>query len=157
MKFKLLFAVCICFALIGCTGLGGLKPRQITMLKQEGFTYNADEGWSLKLNDPLLFGFDKIESSPESIKQIEGLSTKLHKYKLEQLRIVGYTDDIGQEAYNLKLSQQRAEYISSIFLQNGFKPINIKTLGRGSENPIVPNDSDENRANNRRVSIIIVP
>lgn len=155
-QFKLILIAGLCIFLSGCLTLGGLKHKQISMLKEEGFK-PTEEGWAFGLHDPLLFGFDKIESSPESIEHLTKLSERLLKYKLDHLKIVGYTDDIGNEDYNLNLSKQRAAYISSIFVEHGFKDTNVESVGRGSHQPLVPNTSDENRATNRRVSIIVLP
>jgi outer membrane protein OmpA-like peptidoglycan-associated protein len=70
---------------------------------------------------------------------------------------VGHTDDIGNPEYNQKLSEERAQSVAGIFLNEGFKQTNLNVIGRGSNQPFVPNTSDENRASNRRVAIIIIP
>lgn len=155
-KLKLIFIASLCIFLSGCLTFGSLKHRQINMLTEEGFK-PTEEGWAFGLHDPLLFGFDKIESSPESLTHLTHLSKQLLKYKLNRLKIVGYTDDIGNEEYNLNLSKQRAVYISSIFVEHGFKNTDVESVGRGANQPLVPNTTDENRATNRRVSIIVLP
>ena len=76
---------------------------------------------------------------------------------MHKLKIVGHTDDIGSPEYNQKLSEERAQSVSTIFINQAFKPNNLTVIGRGSSQPFIPNTSDENRANNRRVTIIIIP
>ena len=53
--------------------------------------------------------------------------------------------------------QCHAQSVAGIFLNEGFKQTNLNVIGRGSNQPFVPNTSDENRASNRRVAIIIIP
>ena len=105
----------------------------------------------------LLFDFNKANIKPEHVQEINRLAKQLNKYDLHKLKIVGHTDDIGHPEYNQKLSEERAQSVASIFVQQGFKQNDLTVLGRGSSQPFVPNTSDENRANNRRVAVIIIP
>jgi outer membrane protein OmpA-like peptidoglycan-associated protein len=125
------------------------------MLKKEGFVL-TEEGWSLGLPERLLFDFNKSDIKPENGKEIIRLAKQLNKYDLQKLKIVGHTDDIGNPEYNQKLSEERAQSVAGIFLNEGFKQTNLNVIGRGSNQPFVPNTSDENRASNRRVAIIII-
>ena len=105
----------------------------------------------------LLFDFNKANIKPEHVQEINRLAKQLNKYDLHTLKIVGHTDDSGNPEYNQKLSEERAQSVASIFVQQGFKQNDLTVLGRGSSQPFVPNTSDENRANNRRVAVIIIP
>ena len=105
----------------------------------------------------LLFDFNKANIKPEHVQEINRLAKQLNKYDLHKLKIVGHTDDIGHPEYNQKLSEDRAQSVASIFVQQGFKPNDLTVIGRGSSQPFAPNTSDENRANNRRVAVIIIP
>ena len=105
----------------------------------------------------LLFDFNKANIKPEHGQKINRLAKQLNKYDLHKLKIVGHTDDIGNPEYNQKLSEERAQSVASIFVQQGFKQNDLTAVGRGSSQPFVPNTSDENRASNRRVAVIIIP
>ena len=105
----------------------------------------------------LLFDFNKANIKPEHVQEINSLAKQLNKYDLHKLKIVGHTDDIGNPEYNQKLSEERAQSVASIFVQQGFKQNDLTVVGRGSSQPFVPNTSDENRASNRRVAVIIIP
>ncbi len=144
----------LCLTLAGCLSFGPFKYRQVKMLKKEGFVL-TEEGWSLGLPERLLFDFNKSDFKPENGKEIIRLAKQLNKYDLQKLKIVGHTDDIGNPEYNQKLSEERAQSVAGIFLKEGFKQTNLNVIGRGSNQPFVPNTSDENRASNRRVAIII--
>lgn len=153
---KISFLAMICIALSGCLSFGPLKYKQVRMLKKEGFVL-TDEGWTLGLPERLLFDFDKTEIQPTHEQEISRLSRQLQKYDLQKVKIVGHTDNIGAPQYNLKLSQERAQSVANIFIAHGFKVQNIQIVGRGAEQPLVPNTTEENRAANRRVAVIIIP
>ena len=153
---RISFIALLCLTLAGCLSFGPLKYRQVKMLKKDGFIL-TDEGWSLGLPERLLFDFNKADIKPEHGQKINRLAKQLNKYDLHKLKIVGHTDDIGHPEYNQKLSEERAQSVASIFVQQGFKQNDLTVLGRGSSQPFVPNTSDENRANNRRVAVIIIP
>ena len=153
---RISFIALLCLTLAGCLSFGPLKYRQVKMLKKEGFIL-TDEGWSLGLPERLLFDFNKADIKPEHGQKINRLAKQLNKYDLHKLKIVGHTDDIGHPEYNQKLSEERAQSVASIFVQQGFKQNDLTAVGRGSSQPFVPNTSDENHASNRRVAVIIIP
>lgn len=153
---KLALVLLLSSILSACASWGHLNYKQARMLKKEGFVL-TEEGWSLRLPERLLFGFDSYEIKPAQTDELTRLSTQLQKYKLNKIKIVGHTDDIGDAAYNQTLSEKRATSVSSIFLNTGFQSNNLQTIGRGATQPLVTNTSEENRATNRRVNIIIIP
>lgn len=153
---KLALVLLLSSILSACASWGHLNYKQARMLKKEGFVL-TEEGWSLRLPERLLFGFDSYEIKAEQTDELTRLSTQLQKYKLDKIKVVGHTDDIGDRSYNQTLSEKRANSVSSIFLQTGFQANNLHSIGRGASQPLVANTSDENRATNRRVNIIIIP
>jgi outer membrane protein OmpA-like peptidoglycan-associated protein len=154
--FKILIAVLCCIALSGCLHLGGLNYKQARMLKKQGFELTT-EGWTLALPERLLFGFNQADVKPQYSGEIRQLAQRLKKYHLDHLKIVGYTDDVGSAEYNLQLSKQRAENVAQLFLNQNYTRQDIAIIGRGAANPLLPNTTEENRASNRRVAIVIVP
>jgi outer membrane protein OmpA-like peptidoglycan-associated protein len=85
------------------------------------------------------------------------LAKQLNKYHLDKLKIVGHTDNVGNPEYNLKLSKERAQNVSDIFIAEKFNPANIQIIGKGSDQPLKSNDTEEHKAENRRVAVIIIP
>ena len=142
--------------LTACLSTQGLSKKQVKFLQKEGFVL-TDDGWSLGLPENLLFEFNESELNPKYQDEIVRLARQLTHYKLYKLKVVGHTDDVGKPEYNLELSENRAQSVSQLFFQNGFSANNVQVLGRGAEQPLVPNDSDENRSLNRRVAVVIVP
>jgi outer membrane protein OmpA-like peptidoglycan-associated protein len=153
---KALFISVLLVSLTACLGMGSLNYKQVKMLKKQGFVL-TEEGWSLGLPERLLFNFDQANISDKNRQQVEILAHQLQKYNLKKVRIVGHTDSIGNPEYNLKLSEKRALSVTEIFLENGFKSSDIKTVGRGSTQPINSANTDEAHAENRRVAVIIIP
>ena len=143
-------------ALSDCLSLGYLNYKQTRMLKKQGFTMN-EEGWTLRLPEKLLFGFDQSDIQASQKPALEALSKQLQQYNLNKIKVVGHTDNIGDPSYNQILSKKRASTVSQIFIETGFKTQNIQSMGRGASQPLVENSSEENRALNRRVNIIIIP
>lgn len=142
--------------LSACASLGHLNYKQAHMLKKEGFVLTQD-GWSLGLPERLLFNFNDYTIADQQKVDLIRLSNQLHQYNLNKLKIVGHTDNVGDKAYNQQLSIKRATSVSEVFLSHGFSNKNVYVIGKGSSQPLVDNNSDENRAKNRRVSIIIIP
>lgn len=155
-KIKLFWTGFICLVLSGCLGFGSLNYKQVQMLKQQGFVL-TEEGWSLGLPERLLFEFDQAEISNQNLAKLNRLASQLHQYKLNKVRIVGHTDNIGNPNYNLALSEKRAQSVAQVFMDNQFSTQNIQVIGRGSSQPLTTIDSDEARAENRRVAVIITP
>ncbi|MDQ9950444.1 MULTISPECIES: OmpA family protein [Acinetobacter] len=153
---KLSFIALLCITLAGCLSFGPLKYRQVKLLKKEGFVL-TDEGWTLGLPERLLFDFNNAELKQSHEAELVRLANQLNKYDLNKLKIVGHTDDVGDATYNQKLSEERAQSVANLFLTRGFKKENIYVIGRGSTQPYVPNTTNENRAINRRVAIVVIP
>jgi len=153
---KLSFIALLCITLAGCLSFGPLKYRQVKLLKKEGFVL-TDEGWTLGLPERLLFDFNNAQLKQSHEAELVRLANQLNKYDLNKLKIVGHTDDVGYATYNQKLSEERAQSVANLFLTRGFKKENIYVIGRGSTQPYVPNTTNENRAINRRVAIVVIP
>lgn len=142
--------------LTACMSSSSLTHNQAKILKKEGFELTK-EGWTLGLSDPLLFQINETHLQENQKLYLQRLSIQLLRYDLQKIKIIGHSDDLGNTQYNLLLSQKRAETVKKFFIDKGFKPANILAIGRGSTKPLVPNNSDANRATNRRVNIIITP
>lgn len=153
---KLSFIALLCITLAGCLSFGPLKYRQVKLLKKEGFVL-TDEGWTLGLPERLLFDFNNAQLKQSHQAELVRLANQLNKYDLNKLKIIGHTDDVGDATYNQKLSEERAQSVANLFLTRGFKKENIYVIGRGSTQPYVPNTTNENRAINRRVAIVVIP
>ena len=75
--------------------------------------------------------------------------------KQVKIEIIGHTDNQGSKAYNLDLSHRRANALMNALIRKGISADRLTAKGMGSEAPIATNDTEEGRAQNRRVEIII--
>lgn len=157
MKIAKILGMSVMIAVLtACMHSSGLKHSQVKMLQKEGFQL-TDEGWTLALSAQILFDFNSSEVKQENQAEIVTLAKNLQKYDLPRVKIIGHTDNVGSEEYNQKLSEQRAQGVTDIFVKAGYQTQNIETIGRGMSQPVVDNDTEEHRAENRRVAIVIVP
>jgi len=130
---------------------------QVQQLQQELATLQAkqtDRGMVLTLGD-VLFETGKAELRPGALRNLYPLVTFLQKYPERRVVIEGYTDSVGSDAYNLDLSQRRAEAVRDLLLRNGVNTAQLTTHGYGKASPVASNDTVEGRQQNRRVELII--
>ena len=73
-----------------------------------------------------------------------------------KVELAGHTDDVGNASYNLKLSSDRAEVVRRALIDHGIEESRLTAHGYGATKPLVPNDSDEHRALNRRTEMVII-
>jgi hypothetical protein len=90
-----------------------------------------------------------------SYPYLDELASVLLKAKNWTIKIVGHTDNQGSDAYNMDLSLRRANSVKRYLVGKGVVETSITTEGKGESMPLVPNDTKENRATNRRVEFII--
>jgi outer membrane protein OmpA-like peptidoglycan-associated protein len=80
----------------------------------------------------------------------------LQKYPTIHFQILAHTDDVGKDENNFLLSDRRAASVIQYLTDKGISPLRLEPKGLGETQPIVPNDSDENRAINRRVEFKVI-
>jgi OOP family OmpA-OmpF porin len=134
----------------------GFNAAQIAMLKSEGFV-ETDKGWELTMPERLLFETDKSDVPPEQQRRIGGIAAKLVSVGIETARIEGHTDSTGSAAYNLTLSQARAQSVAAPMQASGMKFAADQVVGRGEALPLSSNATAEGRQDNRRVVVIVWP
>ena len=97
--------------------------------------------------------FEVLEGFNDKLVRFAGL---LNKFEKTKLLITGHTDNVGDSSLNLSLSLNRADAIKKNLITNKVNEIRLFTWGLGDKNPIEPNDSETNRALNRRVEFIVL-
>ncbi|MFZ6849387.1 OmpA family protein [Undibacterium sp. RuRC25W] len=115
---------------------------------------NTDRGVVITLGD-LLFGFNDARLKPEGIHELQKLADVLQTNQQQKILVEGYTDSTGGAAYNLQLSERRANAVSSALQLMGVQRSRIAIHGYGEEFPVAENTNSENRQLNRRVEIIL--
>ncbi len=102
------------------------------------------------------FEFGSAKLSAGSKEKLADFVTVLKKNPSYNLSIEGHTDSVGSEEFNQTLSEQRAQSVYNTLLSEGLSADRMKTKGFGELKPKVANDSDRNRAINRRVELIFI-
>lgn len=103
----------------------------------------------------ITFETGKAELKPESGEELERLVTLLEGNKSIKVEISAHTDDVGNDDANLKLSEKRAKAVVDYLTTKGIKADRMIAKGYGETQPLVPNDTEENKAKNRRVQFKI--
>lgn len=100
------------------------------------------------------FDFDKATLKPESDRALEEVLELLKVNDDFTLEIQGHTDSVGTDAYNMRLSQDRADAVVDWLIQNGADEGRLSARGYGESMPVADNGTDAGRAENRRVELV---
>ena len=101
---------------------------------------------------PVLFEFDSATLTPAGEEVLAGYVDKLQNSD-KSYTIVGYTDSMGSDEYNLGLSKRRAESAKAYFVKKGVDAKKLSTKGMGETNFVADNETAQGRAQNRRIEI----
>jgi OOP family OmpA-OmpF porin len=102
------------------------------------------------------FAFDKSDLLPESYPVLDKAVRLLNDKPTVNVEIAGYTDYIGTDAYNQKLSVERAQTVKAYLVSKGIADSRLTIVGYGKNNPVADNQTDEGRAMNRRIVFKII-
>ena len=114
----------------------------------------TDRGLVITLGD-VLFEFNRAEVKPGTQARMAQLADFLKQYPDRRVSIEGHTDNVGSVGYNTELSQRRAEAVKAQLVGMGITSDRISTIGYGKDFPVAANNTDTNRAINRRVEVVI--
>jgi outer membrane protein OmpA-like peptidoglycan-associated protein len=92
---------------------------------------------------------------PEAREKLAKVSGIILSHPGLSLHVEGYTDNVGSDEYNQKLSEQRADAVRSYLIEQGIPDSAVTAQGFGKSNPIAPNDTAQGRQKNRRVQIVV--
>ncbi len=113
-------------------------------------------GLVITLSGSVVFASNKATLLPEAKSRLNQVAESLMSANKDRKMIVeGHTDSQGSAAFNMELSQRRAESVRSYLISRGYPAELIEARGIGKDRPIADNASPEGRANNRRVEIIV--
>ena len=116
----------------------------------------------IDLNADVLFDFDKAVILPKAEDTLSRAAAIIKEHAKGPVRVEGHTDSKGGDAYNMRLSERRADAVRDWFrIKGGLASVNFATKGFGATQPVAPNrkadggDDPEGRQKNRRVEIIL--
>ena len=102
----------------------------------------------------ITFETGKADLRPESVIEINRVAKLMQEHPELEFEVQGHCDNTGSDAVNDPLSQQRAEVIVNALVQQGIAQSRLTPVGKGSHDPIAPNNTEEGRAKNRRVEFV---
>jgi len=105
--------------------------------------------------DNLNFNTGTTQLTPESQPTVSNLVVILKAYPSAEAQLVGHTDNTGDAAANMKLSQDRASAVRDMLVNGGVDGNRITTAGYGQDKPVASNDTEEGRAKNRRTELVV--
>ncbi|KRD39882.1 cell envelope biogenesis protein OmpA [Lysobacter sp. Root916] len=156
-------------ALIGA-GVGGLaggaignyQDRQERALRERMAGTGVDvvrQGDNITLNMPsnITFAFNSASLESQFYPVLDNVASTLQEYNQTIVEVAGHTDSIGTDAVNQRLSEQRAASVGNYLMSRGLVRDRFILTGAGKTRPIASNDTEEGRAQNRRVEITLVP
>jgi OOP family OmpA-OmpF porin len=103
----------------------------------------------------IYFDTGKAEVKPESEATLQEIAKLLQQNPQLKLYVVGHTDNVGNLASNMDLSQRRADAVlSALTTKHGVAATRLHAVGNGPTSPVASNDAEEGRAKNRRVELV---
>lgn len=147
---------------IGGASVGFYMDKQEEKLRQQlqgsGVSVTRD-GDNIILNMPsnITFDTDSFALKGQFQNTLDSVVLVLDEYQSTMITVTGHTDSTGSEAYNQKLSQQRALAVASYLSSKGVAEQRLAASGYGEAFPIASNNTPTGRAQNRRVEVQLEP
>jgi len=144
----------------GATGaiIGHKMDKQAAEIEEavpDAKVERVGEGIVVEFSSAVLFGFDQSDISTDAKTSLDKLVKVLNTYPDTNIEVQGHTDSKGSEAYNQTLSEKRAGAVSAYLIAKEINAERITTKGFGETMPEYDNETEEGRAQNRRVEFLI--
>jgi outer membrane protein OmpA-like peptidoglycan-associated protein len=130
------------------------RERLRQQLNQVLQTTETARGLIVNMSD-VLFDFNKYTLKPEAREKLAKVSGILLAYPDLKLQVEGHTDNIGSDEYNQKLSEERADGVRDYLVSQSVVDANVTARGMGKNDPIADNSTNQGRAKNRRVELVV--
>jgi outer membrane protein OmpA-like peptidoglycan-associated protein len=131
------------------------QAKEIEQTVPDAKVERVGEGIVVEFSSAVLFGFDKSNLSTDATINLDKLVKVLNAYPETNIEVQGHTDSKGTEAYNQTLSEKRAKTVTDYLALNGIAASRMTIKGFGETAPKYDNDTEEGRAQNRRVEFLI--
>jgi outer membrane protein OmpA-like peptidoglycan-associated protein len=131
-----------------------MRERLKNQLNQVLQTTETARGLIVNMSD-VLFDFNKYTLKSDAQVKLAKVSGILLAYPNLKLQVEGYTDNIGTDEYNQKLSEQRADAVREFLVAQSVADAAITAEGYGKSDPIADNSTNSGRAQNRRVQLVV--
>jgi outer membrane protein OmpA-like peptidoglycan-associated protein len=146
---------------LGGAAIGNALDRQEAELRSQlnnnVQVTNTGDRLIVSLPQDILFAVDSFTVQPGMRQDLLSVAQNLQNYPNSAVQVVGHTDNTGDAGYNQQLSERRANAVADVLMNGGVAFNRIQTFGRGEDQPVASNLTEEGRAQNRRVEIVILP
>lgn len=144
----------------GVTGavIGNQMDKQAKEIENElpdAKVKRVGEGIEVELSEKVLFDFNESFLTSNAQGSLDKIITVLHKYPDTNIEIQGHTDNVGSESYNQGLSVKRAKSVNKYLKSKDISGARLTTRGFGEDAPKYSNETEDGRAQNRRVEFLI--
>lgn len=129
--------------------------EDVTPVLKDVFLQPIEVGLTVRLKN-IYFDFDKTTLKKESFVELNKVVDFLKQNPMVEIEIAGHTDSKGSDEYNLNLSQGRSQSVVDYIISQGISDSRLTAHGYGETKPIDTNDTDDGRANNRRVEFTVI-
>jgi len=152
-------------AVIGAAGgavVGNILDKQAAELQQnlgnDRVTItNTGDRLIVTLPQDITFASDSATLSGGIQSDLVAVANNLQSYPNSTVQVIGHTDSTGEAGYNQNLSVQRANSVTNVLTGSGVPSTRLRSIGRGEDQPVASNLTEEGKAQNRRVEIVILP
>ncbi|GEM_PF-1081587 len=111
---------------------------------------------NLRVGSKLLFEFNSYSLKPNAYSVLDQVVEYLKGMSYKKIIVSGHTDNVGSKKYNYQLSLKRASAVANYLISKGIPKEKVEIVGYGESRPLYPNNTEENRAKNRRVEIEVL-
>lgn len=142
--------------------IGAYQDRQEAELRRQtagtGIVIDREgDVIKLQLPDGVTFDFGRADLRPQFFPALNNVASTLREFNQTIVEVSGHTDNIGTDAVNQRLSEQRAQNVGNYLIGQGLQRERFEIVGFGKRFPVADNSTERGRALNRRVEIRIVP
>ncbi len=132
-----------------------LQINEYTEINKDLYLAPIELHQTIRINN-IFFETAKWDLQADSYAELDRVVTFLNDNPNIQILIKGHTDNVGSDSYNMALSTNRAKSVLTYFVSKGIDPKRLTSKGYGKNEPLVKNDTEETRSQNRRVEFTIV-
>jgi outer membrane protein OmpA-like peptidoglycan-associated protein len=143
---------------VGGAVIGKKMDKQAEEMKKvlgDAEVRREGEGIIINFKEKVLFAYDKADLGASASGNLTKLVEILNRYPDTDIQIIGHTDSKGSDEYNQGLSERRANAVVNYLRGNNINSSRLSAVGKGETDPIATNDTEDDRAQNRRVEFVI--
>ena len=143
---------------VGGAVIGRKMDKQAEEMKKvlgDAEVRREGEGIVINFKEKVLFAYDRSDLGSNAQGSLTKLVNVLNKYPDTDIQVIGHTDANGSDDYNQKLSERRANAVINFLSANKINTSRLAAKGMGETDPVAGNDTEEGKAQNRRVEFVI--